>query len=184
MRWMRAMIPAAAALMVVATGSARAEEELEVDCKKTDLRFEAPGFTVKCTDYSRSSVSVGELNAATQTYSLFAMSEADITFLQVYSKHILGGTRLYIQTRSLQSEIEASFSSKFTDWGDEADVDDYEVKHVNVTFNSGEPSECVAFRKLGPKRHDGVSGLTAGFACSGNGRDHAFDALKHFVSQQ
>ncbi len=184
MRWMRGIFVAAEALLLVlSVSAARADEGTEIDCKKTDLSFEAPGYTVKCTDYSRASISVGELNAASQTYVLFAMSEADITFLQAYSKHVLGGTRIYINRRSLESELEDSFSFKFSDWGDEADIGDFEVKHVTVTFESGEPSECVAFRKLGARRYEGVSGLTAGFACSDSGRDHAFDALKRFAGQ-
>jgi len=183
-RGMRRVILAAAAMLALSTVVARADEGVEIDCKKTNLSFEAPGYTVKCTDYSRSTISLSELNAATQTYVLFAMSEADITFLQAYSKRVLGGTRIYLHRRSLESELENSFSFKFSDWADEADVGDFEVKHVTVTFESGEPSECIAFRKLGARRYEGVAGLTAGFACSANGRDHAVAALKHFVSQQ
>jgi hypothetical protein len=182
MRW-RMIVPAAA-LLVAFAGVAGAEEGTEVDCKKADLRFEVPGFTVKCEDYSRSTISLSEMSAASQTYVLFASSDADITFLQVYSRRVLGGTRIYLQRRSLESELADSFSSKFSDWGDEADIGDFEVKHVNVKFESGEPTECIAFRKLGPRRYEGVSGSTAGYACSGTGRDHAFDAVKQFVSQQ
>lgn len=185
MRWMREIfLPAAALLLGLSASVGRADDGTEIDCKKTDLNFEAPGYTVKCSDYSRSTISLSELSAASQTYVLFAMSEADITFLQAYSKHVLGGTRIYIHKRSLQSELENNFSFKFSDWGDEADVGDFEVKHVTITLDSGEPSECVAFRKLGARRYEGVSGLTAGFACSGNGRDHAFDALKRFAGQK
>ncbi len=111
------LLPAVALLLVLSAGAARADEGTEIDCKKTDLSFEAPGYTVKCTDYSRSSISVGELNAASQTYVLFATSEADITFLQAYSKHVLGGTRIYINRRSLESELEDSFSFKFSRLG-------------------------------------------------------------------
>jgi hypothetical protein len=181
---MRGMILAAAALLVLSAGAAQAAESADIDCKKTNLEFEAPGFTVDCKDYSRNSVSVGELNAATQTYGLFAVSQADVTFLQVYSKAVLGGTRIYIHRRSLESELEGSFSSKFSNWGDEEDIGDFEVKHVTVTSGSGEPADCIAFRKLGARRYEGVSGLTAGFACSGSGRDRAFEAVKSFIGQQ
>jgi hypothetical protein len=180
---MKGVFLAAAAILCVA--GARADDGRSIDCGETGLKFEAPGFTVKCEDYSRSSISVGELNAASQTYSLYAFSEADITFLQVYSKRVLGGTRLYIKKRSLESEIGDSFSgAKFSDWNAKDDIGDFEVKHVNIAFGSGEPEECVAFRKLGARRYEGVTGLTVGFACSGNGRDHAVDALKNFVTQQ
>src|SRR5689334_18650767 len=114
---MRGVILAASmALLVLSGGAARADEGREVDCKKTNLQFEAPGFTVRCKDYSDNSVSVGELNAGTQFYGMFAISEADITFMQAYSKAVLGGTRIYIQRRSLESELEDTFSSKFSDW--------------------------------------------------------------------
>jgi len=182
---MRGVILAAAmALLVLSGGAARADDGREVDCKKTNLQFEAPGFAVNCKDYSRNSVSVGEMSAATQFYGMFAISEADITFLQAYSKAVLGGTRIYIQRRSLESEIEDTFSSKFSDWGDEADIGDFEVKHVTVTANSGEPADCIAFRKLGARRYEGVSGLTAGYACSGSGRDKALDAVKQFAADK
>jgi hypothetical protein len=173
-----------AGALVLGAASAGAGDGEAVDCKETNLQFEAPGFTVRCSDYSRASINVGELNAATKTYVLFAASEADITFLQAYTKRVLGGTRIYIKQRSLESELQDSFSFKFSDWGDEADIGDFEVKHVSVTFESGEPEECLAFRKLGARRYEGVAGLTAGFTCSGSGRDHALDTLKSFVDQQ
>jgi len=182
---MRGVILAAAtALLVLSGGAAGADDGREVDCKKTNLQFEAPGFVVNCKDYSRNSVNVGELNAATQFYGMFAMSEADITFIQAYSKAVLGGTRIYIHRRSLEAELEDTFSSKFSDWGDEADLGDFEVKHVTVTADSGEPADCIAFRKLGARRYQGVSGLTAGYACSAGGRDKALEAVKRFTSDK
>ena len=182
MRWMNGLF--LAATLILGAAGARADDSVAIDCGKTDMKFEAPGYTVTCEDYSQSTVSVGELSAASQTYSLYALSEADITFLQAYSKHVLGGTRLYIHRQSLESELEGSFSRKFSDWSAQDDIGDFEVKYVNVTFESGEPEECVAFRKLGARRYEGVTGLTAGFACSGEGRSNAINALKSFVSQQ
>jgi hypothetical protein len=182
---MRGVILAAAmSLLVLSGGAARADDGREVDCKKTNLQFEVPGFAVNCKDYSRNSVNVGEMSAATQFYGMFAISEADITFIHAYSKAVLGGTRIYIQRRSLESEIEDTFSSKFSDWGDEADIGDFEIKHVTVTVNTGEPADCIAFRKLGARRYQGVTGLTAGYACSGNGRDKALAAVKQFATDR
>jgi hypothetical protein len=181
---MRGLMSAAAMLLLLSAGAAWADEGREIDCKKTNLAFDAPGFEAKCKDYSDRSINVGELNAASRFYGMFAMSEADITFIQAYSKAILGGTRIYINRRSLESELGETFNSKFSDWGDEEDIGDFEVKHMTVTSGSGEPADCIGFLKLGARRHAGVTGLTAGFACSGNGRDQALDAVKHFVSQQ
>jgi hypothetical protein len=175
-------LTAVAAALVLSGGTGRADEGREIDCKKTNLDFEAPGFTTKCKDYSDNSIDVGELFAASQFYGLFAVSEADLTFIQAYSKAVLGGTRIYINRRGMESELEDTFSSRFTDWGDEDDIGDFEVKHVTVTTNSGEPSSCIGFLKLGARRHAGVSSLTAGYACSAGGRDKALDAVKRFVA--
>src|SRR4051812_41197128 len=128
MRFPKGLLLAAAVIASSWVGAARAEEEgKKVDCKETDLDFEAPGFKVDCKDYSRSSISVGEMNAATKAYSMFAMSEAELTFLHVFSNHVLGGTRLYFSKRSLQAEIEDHFNAKFSDWSDVDDIGDYEV---------------------------------------------------------
>jgi len=170
--------------LMLSGGAARADEGREIDCKKTNLHFEVSGFTTHCKDYSDNSINVGELNAASQFYGMFAISEADITFVQAYSKAVLGGTRIYINRRSMESELGGTFSSKFSDWGDEADIGDFEVKHMTVTSNSGEPADCIGFLKLGARRYEGVSGLTAGYACSGGGRDKALDAVKHFVGER
>jgi hypothetical protein len=115
---------------------------------------------------------------------MFAMSEADITYIYAYSKAVLGGTRIYINRRSMEAELGDTFSARFSDWGDEDDIGDFKVKHVTVTSNSGEPQDCFGFLKLGGRRYEGVSGLTAGYACSGSGRDKALDAVKRFAGGQ
>jgi hypothetical protein len=181
MRWTTG-VALAVACAVAGFGTARAEGT-KIDCKETDLEFDAPGFTVDCKDFSRSSISVGEMNAATRTYSLFAMSEADLTFLNVFSNHVLGGTRLYFNRTSLESDIEEHFTGKFSGWTDAEDAGDYTVKTVDATFKSGDPMECVAFRKLGARRQEGVSGMTVGFACSDSGREKALDAMKRFTGE-
>ena len=187
MHWLKEALSAAAIMVWLAgdaqTGAAQAEEGKKVECSDTNLQFDAPGFTVKCKDYSQASLSVGEVNAATKTYSLFAVSETDLTFLNVFSNHVLGGTRLYYDRRSLESDLEDHFHAKFSDWASEDDAGGYEVKRVTVALKNDEPMECVAFRKLGARRQQGVSGMTVGFACSGNGRQHAVDAMKRFVGE-
>jgi len=182
---MRSMVLAAAAtLLVLSGGAARAEEGRQIDCKDANIGFEAPGFTANCKDYSDNSIDVGELNAASQFYGLFAMSEADLTFIQAYSKAVLGGTRIYINRRSMESELGETFSSKFSDWGNEDEIGDFKVKPVTVTSNSGEPADCIGFLKLGARRYEGVASLTAGYACSASGRDKALDAVKRFAGEQ
>jgi len=180
---MRGVVLAAVTLLVL-SGAVRADEGREMDCKDTNLAFEAPGFTVNCKDYSDNSIDVGELNAASKVYGMFAYSEADLTYINAFSKAILGGTRLFIYKRSMETELEKSFSSTFSDWGDEEDIGDFEVKHMTVTADSREPQDCIGFLKLGARRHAGVTGLTAGYACSGNGRAAALETVKRFVSQR
>jgi len=185
MRGMRRIVWAAAAtLLALSGGAARADEGREIDCKKTNVNFEAPGITTHCKDYSDNSVDVGELNAASQVYSMFAISEADITFIQAYSRAVLGGTRIYINRRSIEAALEDAFSSKFSDWGNEDEIGDFKVKPVTVTSNSGEPADCIGFLKLGARRYEGVASLTAGYACSASGRDKALDAVKRFAGEQ
>jgi hypothetical protein len=185
MRWKMATVFAMAALCAaaVAASPALAAEGREIDCADTNLKFDAPGFTVDCKDYSQNSISAGEMNAGTRTFTLFAISEQNLTFLHVYSNRVLGGTRLYFTRRGLESEVTDNFTAKFSNWGDEDDIGDYEVKHVTATFEGDEPMECLAFRKENGRRQEGISGKTVGFTCSGEGRDKALSALKHFVGE-
>jgi len=181
---MRALFLTAAALLALSGGTAWADDGREIDCKKTNFDFEAPGFTAHCKDYSDNSVNAGELNAATQFYGMFAMSEADITFIQAYSKAVLGGTRIFFYRRSMEAELESTFSSKFSDWGEEDDIGDFQIKHVTVTSGSREPADCIGFLKLGARRYEGVASLTAGYACSAGGRNKSLEAVKRFIGTQ
>jgi hypothetical protein len=53
------------------------------------------------------------------------------------------------------------------------------VKRLTADFkDNSDPLDCVAFRRLGGRRFEGVSGMTVGLACSADGRDHALAALK------
>lgn len=180
MRCVRGMMLAAAAMMMFSAGAARAEG-VEVDCKETDLEFEASGFEVKCKDYSQSTIALSEMSAATRSYTLFALSDAELTFLHVFSNYVRGGTRIYMHRRSIETEIEDHFEAKFSDWASEDDVGDYEVKRVTAAFKNDDPMECFAFRKLGARRGEGVSGMTVGFTCSASGREQAMTALKNFA---
>jgi hypothetical protein len=138
---------------------------------------------VTCKDYSESSISLSEINAASRTYTLFAMSNAELSFMHVLSNHVLGGTRIYLKLRSLESQIEDNFEAKLSNWGDEEDVGDYEVKHVTAVFDNDDPMECLAFRKLAGRRDAGVSGMTVGFSCAAGGRDKAMATVKAFIGQ-
>jgi hypothetical protein len=172
---------AMAILVCCGAGTALADEAKKIDCSATDMKFEAPGFTVSCKDYSRSSVSTGETLAASNSYSLFAVSEADLTFLDAFSDRVLGS--VYYSRQSMQSDLEDYYKGKFTKWARQDDIGDYEIGNVTASFGDDEPMECVAFRKLGARRYEGVNGVTVGVACSDNGRDKALEAVKLFVAQ-
>jgi len=180
MFWLKRVMQA---MMVLAccAGTAHAIEGKEIDCKSTDMNFEAPGFKVTCKDYSRASVSVGQSLAGSNSYSLFAVSEADLTFLDAFSDHVLGS--VYYSRRSMEADLEDNYSSKFANWATQDDIGDYEIRNVTATFKSNEPMECVAFRKLGVRRYEGVNGLVLGISCSDSGRAKALETVKLFISQ-
>jgi hypothetical protein len=173
---------AAAVCFALAAVAAQAEPGKAVECSDTNLKFEAPGFEVTCKDYSRASVSTGQSVAASNAYSLYAYSEADLTFLDAFSNHIVGAS-VYFTRRSMEADLEGSYPAKFSDWAAQDDIGDYEIRNMTVTFSDGEPLECVGFRKLGVRRWEGINGLTVGLSCSDDGRSKAFEAVKLFVSQ-
>jgi hypothetical protein len=184
MKAMRLMKCVAAAAMFFALTAVAAEAEpgKEVDCRDSDLKFDAPGFEVTCKDYSRSSVSTGQSVAASNSYSLYAYSEKDSTFLDAFSDYIVGAS-VYYTRRSMEADLEGAYSAKFSDWASQDDIGDFEIRNVTVTFDDGEPLECVGFRKLGVRRWEGINGLTVGLACSDDGRSKAFEAVKLFIAQ-
>ena len=175
-------VAVAAAFLAVTALAAQAEPGKDVDCGETDFKFEAPGFEVACKDYSRAAVSTTQSLAASNSYSLYAYSEADLTFLDAFSDYIVGST-VYYTRRSMEADLEGAYTAKFADWATLDDIGDYEIRNVTVTFSDGEPLECVGFRKLGMRRWEGINGLTVGLSCSDDGRSKAFDAVKLFISQ-
>jgi len=175
-RAMQAMV-----VLACGAGTAQAIEGKEVDCKSTDMNFSAPGYKVTCKDYSRSSVSVGQSLAGSNSYSLFAVSEADLTFLDAFSDHVLGS--VYYSRRTMEADLEDNYQSKFSNWETQDDIGDYEIRNVTATFKSNEPMECVAFRKLGVRRYEGINGLVLGISCSDSGRAKALETVKLFISQ-
>jgi len=181
---MRLTRSAAAAVVFFAMSgvAAEADQGKDIDCSKTDFTFKAPGFEISCKDYSRATVSTGQSLAASNSYSLYAYSRADGTFLDAFSDYIVGST-VYYTRRSIVADLEGNYTAKFSDWATLDDIGDYEIRNVTVTFSDGEPLECVAFRKLGARRWDGINGLTVGLSCSDDGRSKAFEAVKLFISQ-
>jgi hypothetical protein len=85
----------------------------------------------------------------------------------------------------MQSDIDRYFKGNFTGWADEEEIGGFDVKRFSAQFGSDKtPIECIAFRRLGPRRFEGIGGKTVGIACSVQGREYAFNALKHFTGKE
>jgi len=181
MRLMKS-VAAAAVLFALTSVAAQADKGKEIQCGETSFTFTAPDFKISCKDYSRSTVSTGQSLSASKSYSLYAYSEREQTFLDVFSDYIVGAT-VYYSRRSMEADLEGNYTARFSDWATLDDIGNYELKNVTATFDNEDPMECVAFRKLGARRWEGVNGLTVGLACSDKGGDKALEATKLFISQ-
>ena len=95
---------------------------------------------------------------------------------------IIGSTRVFYNKTSMQNDIGRYFKGNFTGWTEEEDIGNFDVMHFSATFGSDkEQVECLAFRRLGARRFEGIGGKTVGIACSAENRAHAMDAVKHFI---
>jgi hypothetical protein len=181
MRFMKS-IAAALVLSGLTAVAAQAEQGKTIDCSETGFSFDAPGFEVDCKDASQDSVDVGGGTIAVKIHNLHAWSSADATFLDVVKDYILGSTRIFYRKTSMESDITRYYSGDFKGWSEEEDVGNFTVKYVTADFKDGnDPMDCFAFRQLGARRFEGVSGMTVGLTCSTLGRDKALNALKHLA---
>jgi len=179
MRWVKGVM-LAGVILAFGAATGQANEGKKIECKETSLEFDAPGYQVECKDWSQDSVNVSGGTIAVKIFNLHAVSEADTTFLDVMDDHILGSTRVFYHKTSLEGDVGRYYTGSFTDWADEEDVGDFTVKRFVADFKDGSDRlDCLAFRRLGGRRFEGVSGMTVGLACSASGRDHALAALKH-----
>jgi len=184
-RGMRRVKGAVVAMLLsfLAAASAAAEPK-KIDCGETGFEFDAPGFVVDCKDASQDSVGVGDGTIKVKIYNLHAVSQADATFLDVIKDHILGSTRIFYRKTSLESDITRYYNGDFNGWNAEEDVGSFTVKRVTADFKDGsDPMDCYAFRQLGARRFEGVSGMTVGLVCSMLGSDKALFALKHLAGE-
>jgi hypothetical protein len=157
-----------------------ADDEHKVDCAETGMKFEAPGYEVTCEDHS-DTAGAGEVTVGVKIFVLHAMSEKDVTFLDVIDDHIVGHTGVFYHRTSLQSDIDRYFKGSFSNWADQEEIDGFDVKRFSAVFgNDKEPLDCIAFRREGARRYEGIAGKTVGIACSMQGRDYAVNALKQF----
>jgi hypothetical protein len=181
MRFLKS-VGAALAFCALAAVAAQAEQGKEIDCGETGFSFDAAGYEVDCKDASQDSMDVGGGTISVRIYNLHAWSQADATFLDVIKDNILGSTRIFYRKTSLESDITRYYSGNFNGWTEEEDVGNYTVKRVTADFKDGnDPMQCYAFRQLGARRFEGVSGMTVGLVCSMLGPDKAMEALKHLA---
>jgi hypothetical protein len=166
----------------IASGAAAYADDAKapkIDCSDTDLGFTAPGYDVSCTDLSDGTLNVGDSFAGAKAAKLVADSNGEATFLVVIDNRPLGG-RIYIKRRSLQNDVEGYFNGgTFHDWGAGTTVAQFEVENFTGETEGGQLMDCIGFRHQGVRRYDGLARLVVGIACSGLGREHTYDALKH-----
>ncbi len=174
------LVLAAAILWMTGTPGARADDEKQkIDCSDTDLGFSASGYKTECYDLSKDSINLDEAVAGARAHKLMADSNADQTFLIVIDNRPVGN-RVYLQRRSLESDIEGYFNGgTFSEWAPGTAVGQFEVENFTGETKDGAVLECIGFRHQGARRYDGVARLVVGLACSGRGRDHDYEALKH-----
>src|SRR5262245_10782346 len=98
------IVAAAGGLWAMAS-AAGADEGKAIDCADTGMSFTALDFDVKCEDHSDSSVSVGELAIGVRIHTLHAVSQKDITFLDVIDDRIMGSTRVFYNKTSMENDI-------------------------------------------------------------------------------
>jgi len=174
----------AGGLFLAAAGGAAATEGKTVECSETKLKFEAPGYEVTCKDYTRNSVSVESLSITEKIQSLHAFSKSEQAFLDVIDDHILGSSSVFFHRTSMESDFTRRYDANFTGWAREDEVDGFEINHVNVQFENDDPVECVAFRKLGARRYEGIGGFTLGLSCSYNGSEQSHHVMKQYLDQR
>jgi len=183
MSWMKSAM-LAAVIVAFGTTTGNADEGKKIDCKETPFEFDAPGYEVGCKDWSQDSINVSGGTIAVRIFNLHAFSRADSTFIDVMDDRILGSTRVFYHKTSLEGDVDRYYSGSFTGWADEEDVGDFTVKRVTADFKDGSDKlDCLAFRRLGARRFEGIGGMTVGLACSEQGRDHALAALKHLTGE-
>jgi len=178
------VIALAAGGLTYSNGVRAEEDEHKVDCAETGMKFDAPGYEVTCEDHSDNSAGAGELTVGVRLFVLHAMSEKDVTFLDVIDDRIVGSTRVFYNKTSLESDVDRYFKGSFTGWADEEEIGGFDVKRFSAVFGSDKtPLDCLAFRRLGARRFEGIGGKTVGIACSMQGREYALGALKHITGK-
>jgi hypothetical protein len=164
--------------MLMLAGSAAADDKGKpIDCASIAMQFAAPGYSVKCTDFSDNNVSDGEVTTGVRTQVLEADSNDKHTYLAAVDQAVMGN---YAMRRySMIDDVRSYFNEKqLDDWTLVADFAGFKMANYTGHMESGAPLECIAFRREVTRRYNGVGRLVVGIACTLHNRDDAIAALK------
>jgi hypothetical protein len=160
--------------------SAQAEDKgKSVDCADISMKFAAPSFSVKCTDYSDGNVSDGYVTTGIKTEVLDADADDRRTYLSAVDQRVQGDYAL--RRYSMIDDVRSYFNEKqIDDWTPVADFAGFQMANYTSHTESGSPVDCIAFRREVTRRYNGIGRLVVGISCTLRSRDAAVEALKHF----
>ncbi len=171
------MAIAVAALALGAAARAEDDKSKLVDCKSIAMQFTAPGYTVKCSDYSNGNVSNGYITTGIRTEVLEADADDQRTYLAAVDQRVLGDYSM--RRYSMIDDVRTYFNDQqLDDWAPVADFQNYQMANYTGHTDSGAPIDCIAFRREVTRRYNGIARLVVGIACTLRKRDAAMDALK------
>jgi len=148
-----------------------------VDCSDIAMKFAAPGYNVKCTDYSNNNVSDGYVTTGIKTELLEADSDDQRTYLAAVDQRVLGDYSM--RRYSMIDDVRSYFNEQqLDDWTPIDDFDGYQMANYTGHTDRGSPIDCIAFRREVTRRNNGVGRLVVGISCTMRKRDDAIEALK------
>jgi hypothetical protein len=172
-----AMTVMAVAVTVPGAGARADDKGRPVDCADTAMHFAAPGYRVKCTDYSNGNVSDGYITTGIKTEVIEADADDKRTYLAAVDQRVLGdySMRRYSMIENVRSYFN---EEEIDDWTPVADFRGFQMANYTGHSDRGAPIDCIAFRREVTRRYNGVGRLVVGISCTLHGRDTAIEALK------
>ncbi|HVZ00400.1 MAG TPA: hypothetical protein VHA35_12895 [Dongiaceae bacterium] len=168
---------AAIAVLALAAAAHAEDKGKSIDCSDIAMRFSAPGYSVKCTDYSNNNVSDGYVTTGVRTEVLEADSDDHRTYLAAVDQRVLGDYSM--RRYSMIDDVRSYFNEQhIDDWTPVADFAGFQMANYTSRTDSGAPIDCIAFRREVTRRNQGVGRLVVGISCTLRSRDEALDALK------
>ncbi|HEY4193487.1 MAG TPA: hypothetical protein VGM46_12645, partial [Mesorhizobium sp.] len=152
----------------------------KVDCSQIDMKFSAPGYEAKCTDFSDATIDVnGEATGARKTEQILAVSSD--TYLVAVDDRPLG-SRIFIKRSGLEENVERFFpNTRVTDWSPANTVAGFEIGEFTGGPESINQMNCIGFRRVVSYHLQGLGRVVVGVSCSDqsvkHAVKHAYDAL-------